>query len=201
MYIPAEFLLTDQAEALAFMQRYNFATLISVDQGLPVASHLPFHVTSEGPRILLTAHLARANPQWRTWAAQDVLVIFTGPHAYISPTLYEQRESVPTWDYIAVHAYGKVRLLEDTAAKEHALQQLIAIHEPAYQGQWDTLPATYKASLLRALVAFEVEVSSLQGSKKLNQSRSAVERASIVEHLAGSDDSVTRDLAPYIQNS
>ncbi|WP_324679397.1 FMN-binding negative transcriptional regulator [Hymenobacter sp. GOD-10R] len=200
MYIPAEFQLTDQAEAVAFMQRYSFATLVSVEQGVPVASHLPFSVTSDGSRVCLTAHLARANSQWRSWGEQEVMVLFTGPHAYISPTLYQQRESVPTWDYVAVHAYGRVRLLEDATATEQVLQQLIAIHEPAYQGQWDTLPEKYKAGLRRALVAFEVEVTTLQGQKKLSQSRSAVERAAIMEHLASSDDSIVRDLAPYMQN-
>jgi len=200
MYIPAEYRLTDQAESLAFMQRYSFATLVSSDHNVPVATHLPFSVTSDGSRIRLAAHLARANPQWRTWADQQVLVIFTEPHAYISPTLYEKQESVPTWDYIAIHAYGRVRVLEGATDTEQALQQLIATYEPSYQAQWDTLPEKYKAGLQRAIVTFEVEVTDLQGQKKLSQSRSAAERAAIVEHLANSEDSAARDLAPYIQN-
>jgi transcriptional regulator len=199
MYVPANFQLTDHAEAVAFMQRYSFAALVSVDQGLPVASHLPFSVTHDGAgQLRLTAHLARANPQWQSWAGQEVLVIFTGPHAYISPTLYEKRESVPTWDYLAVHAYGRVRLLTGEAETAQALQQLIATYEPAYQAQWDSLPEKYKAGMLRGIVAFEVEVTRLQGQQKLSQNKSAAEQTAIAAHLASSPDPAARELAPYL---
>ncbi|MCB2407285.1 FMN-binding negative transcriptional regulator [Hymenobacter lucidus] len=199
MYIPANFQLTDQAQAVAFMQRYSFATLVSIDQQLPIASHLPFSVAAEGSRVRLTSHLARANPQWKSWAGQDVLVIFTEPHAYISPSLYDKRESVPTWDYIAVHAYGQVRPLDSEADTARALQQLIATYEPAYQAQWDSLPESYKVGMMRGIVAFEVEVTSLQGQQKLSQNKSVAERAAIATHLATSNDSAARELAPYIQ--
>ncbi|MCB2380487.1 FMN-binding negative transcriptional regulator [Hymenobacter sp. BT635] len=199
MYIPAGFEFADHPSLVAFLQRYSFATLISVDQGLPVATHLPFSILSDGAQLRLTAHLARANPQWRSWAGQEVLVIFAEPHAYISPTLYEKRESVPTWDYLAVHAYGQVRLLESEADTTQALQQLIATYEPSYQGQWDSLPAAYKAGMFRGIVAFEIEVTHLQGQQKVSQNKSAAERAAIATHLASSDDALARELAPYIQ--
>ncbi|UOQ53126.1 FMN-binding negative transcriptional regulator [Hymenobacter cellulosivorans] len=199
MYIPANFQLTDQAEAVAFMQRYSFATLVSVDQQRPVASHLPFSVRADDSGVRLTSHLARANPQWKSWAGQDVLVIFTEPHAYISPTLYEKRESVPTWDYIAVHAYGRVRLLDSEADTARALEQLIATYEPSYQAQWESLPETFKTSMMRGIVAFEVEVTALQGQQKLSQNKSAAERTAIAAHLANGPDSAARELAPYIQ--
>ncbi|PJJ54889.1 FMN-binding negative transcriptional regulator [Hymenobacter chitinivorans] len=198
MYIPANFQLTDQAQAVAFMQRYGFATLVSTNQQMPIASHLPFSVAVEGTQVRLTSHLARANPQWQSWAGQDVLVIFTEPHAYISPTLYDKRESVPTWDYIAVHAYGRVRPLEGEADTARALEQLIATYEPAYQAQWDSLSEKYKTGMMRGIVAFEVEVTSLQGQQKLSQNKSASERAAIAAHLASGDDAAARELAPYI---
>lgn len=199
MYIPANFQLPDQAEAVAFMQRYSFATLVSTDQQRPVASHLPFSVTVADAGVRLTSHVARANPQWKSWAGQQVLVIFTEPHAYISPTLYEKRESVPTWDYIAVHAYGRVRQLEGEADMVRALEQLIATYEPTYQAQWESLPDSFKAGMIRGIVAFEVEVTSLQGQQKLSQNKTEAERVAIATHLASSSDSAARELAPYIQ--
>ncbi|RTQ49592.1 FMN-binding negative transcriptional regulator [Hymenobacter gummosus] len=199
MYIPAAFQFTDSAEVVAFMQRYSFATLVSHGpDGLPLASHLPFSVAADEAGLRLTSHLARANPQWQSWAGQQVLVIFTEPHAYVSPTLYEKRESVPTWDYIAVHAYGRVRLLEGEAETARALEQLVATYEPAYQQQWEGLSEQYKTGMMRGLVAFEVAVTRLQGQQKLSQNKSAAERAAIAAHLAGSPDAAARELAPYV---
>jgi len=106
MYIPNAFREDDQATLVAFMRAHSFATLVSVVDGTPFATHLPLVISEESGQILLVGHLAKANPHWRALTASDSLVIFQGPHAYISPSLYEKRESVPTWNYIAVHAYG-----------------------------------------------------------------------------------------------
>src|SRR5882757_4724441 len=114
MYVPSHNRMDDRAEQVAFMRQYSFATLVTSDsQAVPRATHLPFVVVEEGAQMRLVAHLARANPQWRDFTdAGEVLVIFQGPHAYISPNLYQRHPSVPTWNYAAVHAYGSLRLLE-----------------------------------------------------------------------------------------
>ena len=109
MYIPKQFEQKNNEKSIAFMRAYNFALLISVKEGLPIATHLPFVTEERNNEIILTAHLSKANEQWKTFAGKEVLVVFSEPHAYISPALYESAQNVPTWNYIAVHAYGKVK--------------------------------------------------------------------------------------------
>ena len=109
MYTPKHFEMNDPAELTAFMQHYNFAALVTSHEGNITASHLPFMLdASRGEHGTLIAHLAHTNPQWQTFASgQEALVIFTGPHAYVSPSWYEKpTTNVPTWNYTAVHAYG-----------------------------------------------------------------------------------------------
>ncbi|WP_243713818.1 FMN-binding negative transcriptional regulator [Nostoc sp. 106C] len=106
MYIPNAFREEDIEKLVAFMRANSFATLVSLQNNIPVASHVPLVVTVQNNVVKLTGHLAKQNPQWQVFEQSESLAIFTGPHAYISPSLYEQRESVPTWNYIAVHAYG-----------------------------------------------------------------------------------------------
>jgi transcriptional regulator len=111
MYIPNANRVEDQAQLVAFMQAHSFATVVSTVQGELFATHLPLVISAEDGQIRIRGHLAKANPHWQEWATQgEVLVIFQGPHAYISPSHYEKWESVPTWNYIAVHAYGAVQL-------------------------------------------------------------------------------------------
>lgn len=110
MYIPNHFKQEDNDKTMEFMQTYNFALLISVDNELPIATHLPFVVEVQGNSMVLFSHLSKTNPQWKSFADKEVLVVFSEPHAYISPTLYTHEKNVPTWNYIAVHAYGKIQI-------------------------------------------------------------------------------------------
>jgi transcriptional regulator len=128
------------------------------------------------------------------------LIIFTEPHAYISPSHYEKHESVPTWDYISVHAYGKANIISDEKAKEQALKKMILYYEKEYLLQWDSLSEKFKQGMMRGIVAFEIEVSNLQGKKKLSQNKSEQERKNIVSHLENSNSAVERELAPFIKN-
>src|ERR1700733_5703276 len=112
MYIPSFNKFEDRQQVIAFMQRYSFATIVSVKDNIPVATHLPFLVKVEDDKVILRAHFAKANPQAKDSIGQQVLVIFAEPHAYISPKNYEKAENVPTWNYLAVHAYGQCTLLD-----------------------------------------------------------------------------------------
>src|SRR5688572_30864268 len=107
MYVPREYREEDLEKLLAFMREHSFATLVSYDGSRPVATHLPFVVRSEDDAITLITHMALGNQQKKTLTDDEVLVIFQGPHAYVSPTNYEDKARVPTWNYVAVHAYGK----------------------------------------------------------------------------------------------
>lgn len=199
MYIPKNFLATDRNEVLDFMKRYSFATLISVENKLPIATHLPFVVSERGQDVVLTAHFARANPQWQRIAEGKVLVIFTQPHAYISPKNYDHELNVPTWNYIAVHAYGTVRLLPDLKQTLNVLEATIINYESGYQAQWDSLDEAYKLKMIKGIVAFELTVTDLQAKKKLSQNRTETEKTNIINELSQAESSHERDLAEYMR--
>src|SRR5262245_9775346 len=138
MYIPNSFREDDQGELYALIRQYNFAILVTQHDGAPFATHAPFLLDAErGPHGTLLAHLARANPQWRDFdGEQEALVIFQGPHAYISPSWYEVAPSVPTWNYAAVHAYGRPRIVDDHARLYRFLEALVDTHESAFARPW-----------------------------------------------------------------
>lgn len=184
-----------QGQALPFMQAYRFATLVTVgNEGYPIATHLPFLAEEQAGKIILTSHMARANPQWEGLESQQALVIFQEPHAYISPTLYDHELNVPTWNYLAVHAYGQVQLIEGGADSRACMDKLIATFEAGYAAQYAGLPDKYKNRLFEALVMFEITVERVEANAKLSQTKTEGERERIGAALRQSEDSVVRDL-------
>ncbi|KIO77419.1 transcriptional regulator [Pedobacter lusitanus] len=200
MFIPNMFKFGSEPEKIAFMKQYSFATIITANDNVPVATQLPFFIDDSKGKLVLSSHFAIANEQTKYIEANTSLVIFTEPHAYISPVHYSKYESVPTWDYIAVHAYGKAKIVTDENAKIQELEKMIKFYDPDYLQQWDSLTDKFKKGMIRGIVAFELEVSDLQGQKKLSQNKSEAERESIVNHLEKSSSSVESDLARYIRD-
>ncbi len=199
MYIPAFNKFPNQQEAVGFMQAYSFATIVSVTDGLPVATHLPFIIKQEVDKVILSSHFAKANPQTNELAGKKVLVIFTEPHAYISPKNYEKELNVPTWNYLAVHAYGTCKILDGEANKAAVLKEMIQSFESDYQQQWDNLPHDYKSKMMNGIIAFEIEVDDLQAKAKLSQNRSTIEQQNIIEHLDKSTDTTEKAIATYME--
>jgi transcriptional regulator len=200
MLISNSFKFDDQSEQIAFMRRYSFATIITSYNNLPIATQLPFVINEVNGKVLISGHFAQANEQVKYIEQYTSLIIFTEPHAYISPSHYEKHESVPTWDYISVYAYGKANIISDEKAKEQALKEMILYYEKEYLVQWDSLSEKFKQGMMRGIVAFEIEVNNLQGKKKLSQNKSEQERKNIVSHLENSNNAVERELAPFIKN-
>jgi transcriptional regulator len=200
MYIPSFNKLEERQQAVAFMQRYSFATIVTVKNGLPVATHLPFLVEQRDDKIVLRSHFAKANPQAKDSIGQRVLVIFTEPHAYISPKHYEKVENVPTWNYLAVHAYGKFTVSDDTEAKAALLKATILNFEEAYLKQWESLPDTYKQNMMKGITAFEIVVDDLQAKAKLSQNRSQKEQENIVDGLSQAETTVEKETAEYMRS-
>jgi len=198
MYTPKHFFIADQREAVEFMQRYSFATIVTAKNNIPVATHLPFLVNKRDEKIILSAHFAKANTQSAEILDCLPLVIFTEPHAYISPKHYEQVNSVPTWNYIAVHAYGKASLIEDVKNKIELLEQTIQFFEADYLKQWASLPEDYKLKMMNGIVAFEIEVTDLQAKKKLSQNRTEQERENIIDSLSHKGDANEKEIAAYM---
>ncbi|MBE0625296.1 MAG: FMN-binding negative transcriptional regulator [Burkholderiales bacterium] len=196
MYAPKHNQLEDRAALLAYMRAYSFAALASSGPAGLTATHLPFVIEDAHGRIRLLAHMARANPQWRDFAAgTDALVIFMQPHAYVSPRLYDSRQNVPTWNYVAVHAYGPPVLIEEREAKIELQRKLIRQHDAAYLEQMAELPERYLDAKLAAIVSFSIEVSRIDARYKLSQDKNAAERERIAGDLEAGGDSLATDTA------
>lgn len=191
MYIPNAFREDDVTILVDYMQRWSFATLVSTLDGKLWASHLPLVVAVRDDVVTISGHLARANQHWHAFDGREAMAIFTGPHAYISPTHYEQHESVPTWNYIAIHAYGTPRTIMPTDASAELLDGLFEMFEtydPNYRAQWDSLPAKYREGMLRGIVGFEMTITRLDGKRKLSQNRSHIDQETVAHALLQSSD-------------
>ena len=200
MYIPKQFQIADTAWCHALMRAQSFAAIITADDaGLPFATHLPILVDpARGPLGTLRGHVARANPHWRYLAAgRPTLVIFSGAHAYVSPSWYATHPSVPTWNYVAVHATGTGALVEDPEPVKTLLADLVRTYESSGPTAWslEGLPADYLAGMQRGIVAFEIPIERLEGKAKLSQNRDAVDQARTREALAAADDPLARAVA------
>jgi transcriptional regulator len=200
VYIPRHFEVTDTAWCHALMRAQSFATMITPDDaGAPFATHLPILVDdARGPLGTLRGHVARANPHWRYLAAgRPTLVVFSGAHAYVSPSWYATHPAVPTWNYVAVHASGTGALVEDAERVRALLADLVHVYEGVRPGAWsfEALPADYVAGMQRGIVAFEIPIGRLEGKAKLSQNRDAVDQGRTREALAASDDPVARAVA------
>jgi transcriptional regulator len=198
MYIPKNFLTVNQDEIVAFMKTYSFATIITAKANLPTATHLPFIISTRDDNVILTSHFARANSHWKDLKDHKCLVIFNQPHAYISPSNYEKELNVPTWNYIAVHAYGDARLITDEQSTFDVLEATINNFEAGYLKQWENLPVDYRSKLAKGIVAFEITITELQAKKKLSQNKTVKEQKNIIDALSNSQDKNERDIAAYM---
>jgi transcriptional regulator len=198
MWIPEDNQMNDRAEIVGFMKRFSFATIITSNDNIPTATHLPFLVRIESDKVILTSHFAKANEQWKSIKNNTVLVIFNEPHAYISPKLYDKELNVPTWNYLAVHAYGKGTIILETDKVMQVLNATVINYEQGYQEQWQGLPENYKLNLSKGIVAFEIEVFDLQAKKKISQNKTEAEKHRIIDSLSKSDDSNERLIAEYM---
>jgi transcriptional regulator len=194
MYSPKFNQVHDRDLLLEAMRAYSFATLFGPASGEQadagaMATHLPLLVKDEGEHGILEGHFARANPHWQALAGRETLVVFAGPHSYVSPTLYTEPLSVPTWNYIAIHARGTLTLVEDDAGKEALLADLISTHEPAYLDRWRGLPEGFRRNLLAGIMGFRIPIARLEGKFKLSQNRAPQERRNVhAAQSAGSPD-------------
>ena len=192
MYSPKFNQVSDRAILIEAMRAYSFAILFGADSAsgsAAAATHLPLVVKDDGPHGLLEGHFAKANPHWKALAGREVLVIFAGPHSYVSPTLYEEPLSVPTWNYIAIHTYGTLTLVEDEAGKDALLAGLIGTHEPAYAEKWRAMPEGFRRSMLAGIVGFRIPIDRIEGKFKVSQNRAEGERRNVrAAHAAGDSD-------------
>lgn len=200
MYVPADFALVERDACHALIRAHGFALLATADDdGLPVATHLPLVLDpTRGPNGALIGHVARANPQAAAFDGRPALAIFQGPHAYISPMWYgTPKTSVPTWNYVAVHAYGVPRPVTDPAAVRALLARMVRDFEPEGAAGWrmeDAEPG-FIERMTRGISTFEMPIDQLEGKAKLSQNRPAADRPRIIAVLGQSGDPLAAAVA------
>jgi transcriptional regulator len=194
MYTPRFNQVSDRTILIEAMRAYSFAILfgpLNTPGGASQhnATHLPLVVKDEGPHGVLEGHFAKANSHWQSLANRETLVVFPGPHSYVSPSLYAEQLSVPTWNYIAIHASGPLQLLEDETSKEALLTGLIQASEPAYADQWHNLPDGYRRTMLAGIVGLRIPIERIEGKFKISQNRPEPDRRAVHSaHAAGTPD-------------
>jgi transcriptional regulator len=200
LYIPKYHRVEDRTVTLAFMQANPFAILISATDSVPFATHLPILVREVDGRVQMRGHMAKANPHWKSIGQdQESLAIFHGPHAYISPSLYETRESVPTWNYAAVHVYGRGTFFTDEAQLRQLLQEVIGHFDSSYAAQWPSLSEQYQSRMLQHIVGFEINATRVEAKFKLSQNRTRAERENVIKSLSRSADSAVAAVAALMK--
>ncbi len=188
MYTPPSFAVTDPEVLFDFVDQHSFATLFSQNEHGPVASHLPLLLDHESGRLF--GHFARANTHWQTAADCTVLVVFQGPHAYISPSWYAAQNVVPTSNYVAVHATGTLRLIEDPARVRDILERTVTKYESPRPQPWSTSSPEleFLEKLQAAIVGFEIEVTQWEGKWKLSQNHPEERRERVIAALRTSSN-------------
>ncbi len=194
MYLPKLYQVTDEAIISKFIQQNNFATLVSCDQQIPVATHLPLELmqTASGEKFL-HGHMARANKHWLTFNSEnEVLAIFSGPHTYVSARWYND-VNVPTLNYMVAHVYGKPRLVTDHDELYAMLKQLVdryeahAVTDKPYK--LETLPQDFLEKEMRGIVGFQIKINRIEAKFKLSQNRRQPDYDNVIAELQKSDDS------------
>jgi transcriptional regulator len=206
MYVPKHFGAPDDGWCHALIGRESFALLVSTGaDGAPFATHLPLLLDADrGRHGTLVGHVARANPHARLLGAgAPALAVFQGPHAYVSPGWYTAHPSVPTWNYVAVHAYGRPALIEEPARVKALLARLVDTYETGRPAPWrfDSLTPDYVDGMIRGIVAFELPIERLEGKAKLSQNRGAEDRAGAIRGLEATADSLAAATAALMRQA
>jgi len=200
MYTPKYFKVTSFDEIRDFVRLNSFGTLITTKKGKPIGTHLPLQMSKEKDAYYITGHMAYGNPQWRTFeTCDDVLVMFQGPHAYISSSWYEH-ENVPTWNYQAVHIYGRGSILDEEELKQD-LTRLLQKYEKQRENPvlWDKLSPSLLEKELKGIVGFKVKVEEIQAAYKLSQNRNETDHINIIEQLQNDERPDSKRMAELME--
>jgi transcriptional regulator len=200
MYIPEFNRVREHTDTVAFVKVNPFAILVSPSESGPFATHIPVLTREVGNQMVLHGHLAKANPHCALLQnEQESLVIFHGPHAYISPRLYESRESVPTWNYAAVHVYGRTRAITEPEQLLEETRDIIHTFDPAYFEQWSSLSDKFRYGMLKHIVGFEMVATRVEAKFKISQNRSKGDQTAVIASLGQSEDSAVVEIAKLMQ--
>jgi transcriptional regulator len=202
MYIPKYFKVTNVDEIWDFVQKNSFGTIVTTEQGKPIATHLPLGLNKKGDDYYITGHMAYGNPQWKTFeTCGDVLVMFQGPNAYVSSSWYSH-ENVPTWNYQAIHMYGKASILEEDELIEE-LTRMLEKYEQKRENPvlWDKLSPELLENQLKGIVGFKIKVEEFQAAYKLSQNRNETDYINIIDKLQNEGNPNSKQMAELMEKS
>lgn len=200
MYIPKYYKVTDLEEIKDFIQKNSFGTIVTTRKGKPIATHLPVGFSEKDGDYYVTGHMAYGNPQWRTFEEnEDVLVMFQGPHAYISSSWYEH-ENVPTWNYQAVHAYGAASILDEEALKQELSEMLLKYEKHRENSVlWEKLSPQLLEKELKGIIGFKIKIHEVQAAYKMSQNRNEKDYVNIVQKLQEEKDINSHQMAEVMK--
>lgn len=203
MYIPKAFENNDKIKLYDFIKRNSFGILFSQEENGPFATHLPFIIEEKKGEVdVLIGHMAKLNPHWKYLNNKEVLVIFSGPHAYISPTWYNEDNTVPTWNYIAVHVYGTVRIINEKEEMVELMEKTVNIYESTMPNPWKAqFDNKFIDGLMNGIVGFEISVNKIEGKFKLNQNHSIKRQQNLVTGLRTSNQYNSEEIARIMEEN
>lgn len=200
VYIPKHFQLKDEERIYDFIEKYSFATLFSQHNGEPYATHLPLTLNQD--ESALYGHFARPNGQWKDIESQQVLVVFQGPHCYISPSWYETTKAVPTWNYVSIHLYGKMEIIEDQKVIFDSLNDMVKKYEssgsPYNLGDVDP---SFIEGMSKAMVAFKIKITKIEAKAKLSQNHPVDRQQLVIKQLENSSEQNNIQIASLMKNN
>ena len=197
MYIPKYYREEDRQKTLAYLKQNNFAALVTFDGEKPIATHTPVEVVESENGWTIYGHFSRANAQKKTFGEHEALLIFQGAHTYISARWYTEVD-VPTWDYMIVHVYGKVREIQGDELYS-VLSRLVQNHESNTSYRLEALPQDMVQKEVKGVFGFAVDVTRIDGGYKLSQGKTEEERKNIVSELEKRGDENSREIAEAIR--
>jgi transcriptional regulator len=200
MYNPNHFKIKDEETIFDMIEKYSFATLISQHKGAPYATHLPL-LLNRGDRVLY-GHFARANEQWKDVDNQNILVIFHGPHCYISPSWYETTKAVPTWNYVSIHLYGELEIINDPKFIYDSLSDMIVKYESRdSKYNLSNVDPGYIDGLQKGIVAFKININKIDAKAKLSQNHPVERQELIIRHLEKTSSEENKRIASLMKKN
>ncbi len=203
MYITKAFEIKDKSKLYEFIKRNSFGILFSQEEDGPFATHLHFLIDERiGESDVLIGHMAKPNPHWKNLDKQEVLVVFSGPHAYISPTWYKENNTVPTWNYVAVHIYGTVKMIDEQEKMVDLMEKTVKFYEETMPTPWNAqFEDKFISGLMNGIVGFEISIDKIEGKWKLNQNHSIERQQNLVKGLRTSNQYNSEEVAVMIEEN
>jgi transcriptional regulator len=203
MYIPKAFEVNDKTKLLDFIKSNSFGILFSQEEDGPFATHLPFLIDeNKGDNGVLIGHMAKPNPQWKKLNNKEIMVVFPGPHAYISPTWYNESNTVPTWNYVAVHIYGEFKVTENKDDLTGIIEKTVNHYESSMFNPWKAeFDDKYIDGLMNGIVGFEIIINKIEGKWKLNQNHSIQRQQNLINGLKTRNEYNSQEIAKLMEQN